>query len=148
MRVFIHRRCWSQMRPRVIFGHMANKKRILLIEDSPEFAETMASALTEAGYEVSTAFDGETGVEMFKKSNADLVILDLILPKGDGFQVLKEIKQEPLVAAKPCVIVLTNLDSPLAVDRALQLGANAYMVKTFQNTDEIVRKSKEMIPIA
>ena len=119
-------------------------KKILLIEDEPALQQTLGDFLKSAGFNVVSAFDGLSGVEMAKKEKPDLVILDLILPKKNGFEVLTDLKKNPATSVIP-VMVLTNLESAEDVDRALEGGASAYLVKTNYRLEEVLEKVKTLL---
>ncbi len=120
------------------------KKTIFFIEDDPHFLKDVGAALAAEGFAVKTALDGEAGLKLFLDGRPDLVLLDLILPKRDGFEVLKELKKDPKTAALP-VMVLTNLENSGAVDRALALGASAYLVKTSYRLEDVVARIKALL---
>ena len=119
-------------------------KTILFIEDEPTLQKAVGRFLEKEGYDVKTALDGESGLDMIKKIKPNLVLLDLILPKKDGFEVLTELKQDPETANIP-VIVLTNLEGSDDVERALSLGATTYLVKANYNLNEVVQRIKETL---
>lgn len=96
------------------------------------------------GYEVQSAYDGETGLEMVKTEKPDLILLDLILPKLHGFDVLKRIKEDPEIRDIP-LIVLTNLEDMGDVEKALELGATTYLVKANYSLDEVLEKVRKAL---
>src|SRR3989344_3045716 len=100
--------------------------KILIIEDEPVHLNVMKVKLEYEGYDVLAAMDGETGYLKIKEEKPDLVLLDIILPKLDGFGVLERLKKEGLA---PPVIVVSNSGQPVEIDKALKLGARAYLVK-------------------
>lgn len=105
-----------------------NRVRIVYIEDEPFFAGTMSRLLTEAGYTTALADDGEKGLALVEKEKPDLVLLDLVLPKLDGKEVLKKLKADP--ATKDiAVIVLSNLSAEADQREVEQLGAAGFFVK-------------------
>lgn len=116
-------------------------KKILFIEDEPALQQTLGDFLRKAGFEVFASYDGVTGLEMAKKERPDLILLDLILPKKNGFEVLAEIKKGPEILAVP-IIVLTNLESAEDIDKAFEAGASAYLVKTNYRLEEVLEKVK------
>ncbi len=119
-------------------------KKILFIEDEPALQKALSVSLKAQGFEVLSAFDGESGLKMVKDVKPDLVLLDLILPKMDGFAVLEELKKIPETKNMP-VIVLTNLDETEDVQKVLDLGATNYLIKASYNTEEIANKIKEIV---
>ena len=114
-------------------------KKILFIEDEEALQRSMGDMLEQNGYEVIRALDGESGLEMAKKEAPDLILLDLILPKKNGFEVLEEIKKDQSAKNIP-VIVLTNLEGSAEIERALSLGATTYLVKANYKLDDVLNK--------
>jgi DNA-binding response OmpR family regulator len=119
-------------------------KTILFIEDESALQKTFGEILKQEGYEMISALDGETGLRLAKSRKPDLILLDLILPKMHGFDVLKKIKEDNEIKDIP-VIVLTNLEDIKDVDKALELGATTYLVKTQYSLEEIVEKIKNAL---
>ena len=123
---------------------MVNKKLILLVEDDEFLAELYATKLKLENYEVALATDGEKGLKMIKEKKPDLILLDIILPKMDGFEILKAIKNEKELKDIP-VILLTNLSQKDEVKKGLDLGANDYLIKAHFMPSEVVKKIKQTI---
>lgn len=119
-------------------------KKILFIEDESALQKSIRDVLDQAEYEVVSALDGELGFRLAKTENPDLILLDLILPKMRGFEVLKQLKGDPATKEIP-VIILTNLENMEDVDKALELGAMTYLVKTHYTLDEVVGKIKKAL---
>jgi len=119
-------------------------KTILFIEDEPGLQKTVGRFLEKEGYEINKALDGETGLKMAEKIKPDLILLDLILPKKDGFEVLKELKENEITKNIP-VIVLTNLEESGDVEKALSLKATTYLVKANYELAEVVDKIKQIL---
>lgn len=105
---------------------MTNKK-ILIIEDEKDLAEALREKLTAAQFEVVCAFDGKEGINYLEEYQFDLVLLDVIMPKMDGFEVLKKIKK--MNSTIP-VVILSNLSQPEDEKRALDMGAKAFFLKS------------------
>jgi len=120
------------------------KKKILIVEDESTLQKALTEFLTEEGFEVLSALDGEIGMELAKKEKPDLVLLDIILPKKDGYEVLEGLKGNDETKAIP-VILLTNLESPEDIDRAFEKGASTYLVKSNYKLEEVVEKIKETL---
>lgn len=119
-------------------------KKILFIEDESALQKTLGAALKNDGFEVISAFDGAEGLRLAGEEKLDLIILDLILPKMDGFAVLEELKK----TAKTkdiSVIVLTNLEQPKYIEKVIDLGATTYLVKANYSLEEMVKKIKQTI---
>ena len=120
---------------------------ILLVEDDPMLTELYQTKLEMEGYEVSVATDGEAGLNMAGEVKPDLILLDIMLPKLNGFEVLKRLKAASKTAQIP-VMVLTNLGGEKAdTDKklALSLGASEFLVKTFHLPDDIVGKIRHIL---
>jgi DNA-binding response OmpR family regulator len=119
-------------------------KRILLAEDDRFLRRAEEAALKRAGFVVLAAADGEEALRMAIAEKPDLVLLDLIMPKLQGFEVLKALKADPATAAIP-VVVLSNLGQEGDVQRALEGGAVAYLVKANLSLDELVARARETL---
>lgn len=119
-------------------------KKILFIEDEFTLQKAMEEALRKEGYEVIQALNGKAGLNMVKSEKPDLVLLDIILPKMDGFQVLEQIKRNKETKNIP-VIILTNLGDAEDIEKSLSLGATTYLVKSDHSLNEIIEKIKETI---
>src|SRR3989338_7004856 len=116
-------------------------QKIVLVEDDEVLSKVMNTELTDAGFEVSQAFDGEAGLELIRSKRPDLVLLDLIMPKKGGFEVLGELKKDPSTKDIP-VILLTLLGEDEDIKKGLRLGANDYLVKSSHAVAEIIEKIK------
>jgi len=114
---------------------------ILIIEDDKFLRELIVRKLLEEDYEISEAIDGEEGIKKVKEEKPDLVLLDLILPGIDGFEVLSKMKEDPILAQIP-VIILSNLGQKDDVERGLKLGAVDYLIKAHFTPGEIIDKIK------
>ena len=119
-------------------------KKILFVEDEMALQKTFKDVLNEEGYEMLSAFDGEIGLRMSKEKKPDLILLDLILPKIDGFEFLEKLKADPETKDIP-VIILTNLERTEDIERALELGATTYLVKANYTLKEVVEKVKKAL---
>jgi DNA-binding response OmpR family regulator len=119
-------------------------KKILFIEDDNAIQKTLGEGLRNKGYDVVSATDGEEGLEFSKDANADLVILDLILPKMHGLKVLENMRKEPATAETP-VIILTNLENINEVEQALEFGATTYLVKANYSLEEVLNKIEQSL---
>lgn len=114
-------------------------KKILFIEDEEALQRAMGDTLSKNGYEVINASDGEAGIRVAKNDSPDLILLDLVLPKKSGFEVLQTLKADEATKKIP-VIVLTNLEGSEDVERALSSGATTYLVKANYSVHDIVTK--------
>ncbi len=119
-------------------------KKIIIVEDDKFLRELIVRKVAAEGYGVSEAADGEEGVKKIKEEKPDLVLLDLILPGIDGFEVLTKIKEEPSSAQIP-VIILSNLGQKEDIERGLKTGAVDYLVKAHFTPGEIIEKIKNIL---
>src|SRR3989344_1905033 len=112
--------------------------KVLIVDDDPFIVEMYSLKLQEAGYDVYAAPDGKRGLEEIKHGGWDAILLDVVLPMMDGFEVLKTIRQEKV--AHPPIILLTNLGQKEDIDRGLALGAADYLIKAHFTPKEVVEK--------
>jgi DNA-binding response OmpR family regulator len=110
-------------------------KRILVVDDEANLRHTLGYALRQEGYEVAVAEDGEAGLAAFRRSPADLVVLDVMLPRMDGYEVCRRLRRESDVP----VIMLTARDSELDKIVGLEIGADDYLAKPFSMRELIAR---------
>ena len=110
-------------------------KKILVVDDEKPISDIISFNLENEGYAIEKAYDGEQALEVFEKSQPDLVILDLMLPKMDGLEVCREIRKQCAVP----VIMLTAKDSEIDKVLGLELGADDYVTKPFSNRELIAR---------
>jgi len=120
------------------------KKKILVIEDEKTLRFLLNQTLVEEGFEVEEAIDGEEGIQKLKESKPDLILLDLLLPGIDGFEVLSRIKRDSDSESIP-VIILSNLGQEEEVERGLKLGAIDYLIKAHFTLDEIALRVKKFL---
>jgi len=118
--------------------------KILVVEDDKFLREMISRKLDKEGYEVAQAVDGEKGEVKIKEEKPDLVLLDLILPGIDGFEVLERMKNDSEVSEIP-VVILSNLGQKSEVERGLNLGAVDFLIKAHFTPAEIVKKIREII---
>jgi len=119
-------------------------KTILFIEDESALQKTFREILKQEGYEMTSALDGEVGLRLAETQKPDLILLDLILPRVHGFEVLKKLKEDKETKDIP-VIVLTNLEGLGDVEKAIELGATTYLVKAQYSLEEVVQKIKKAL---
>ncbi len=121
-----------------------NSHKILIIEDDAFITGMYKTKLTMAGYDVKVAEDGEKGRAALEAETPDRLLLDIILPKVDGFRILEEVRKNPKTKNLP-VILLTNLGQKVDVERGLALGADDYMIKAHFTPSEVVEKISNLI---
>ena len=115
--------------------------RILIIEDHRPLAQSLARGLREETYAVDTAFDGEEGYFLAESNPYDAIILDLIIPKLDGLELLKKLRQKGISTP---VLILTALDAPEQIVAGLETGADDYLIKPF-HFEELLARIRALI---
>lgn len=124
---------------------MKEKKiKVLIIEDEKEVLELYKLKLAIDDYEVLTAMSGQEGLKKAFRESPELIFLDIKMPKMDGFEVLKRLRENPKVKKTP-VIILSNFDEEDMIERGLTLGANEYLVKSQFTPEEISSKAQRWI---
>ena len=121
-------------------------KKILIVEDDSIMRQAVGEFLAEDGFEVVYASDGEEGALLAKTQNPNLVLLDIILPKKDGYEVIKELKADDKTKKIP-IVLLTNLGSLSDVEKAINMGATTYLVKSDYKLEEVAKKVREVLKI-
>lgn len=120
------------------------KRKILLIEDDSFLLSMYTTKFELENFQVVTAEDGEKGLKMVAKEAPDIILLDIILPKMNGFEVLKKIKSDEKLSKIP-VILLTNLSQKSDIENGLNLNANDYIIKAHFTPAEVVDKVKKVL---
>jgi len=118
-------------------------KKILVIEDDKFLLKIIKKKLSSEDYQLIQAMNGEEGLRAAREEKPDLILLDLVLPETDGFEVLKRLKDNPTCSNIP-VIILSNLGEKEKIDKGLKLGAADYLVKSDLNPGEIVKRIKSV----
>jgi len=132
---------------KIILLCMAEEKiKILLIEDDRFLSEMYATKLTESGFIVETAFNGEEGLAKAENIKPKLVLLDIVLPKKDGFEVLAALKEKGFLKDMK-IIALTNLGQKEEVEKGMSLGASDYIIKAHFTPTEVAAKVKKILGI-
>lgn len=116
-------------------------KKILIVEDESALSKALSLKLTNSGFEAEVASDGGSAMEKVKKNKYDLIILDLVLPDKNGFEILEEIKE--IEGFTTPVFVVSNLSQDEDIQKVLDLGAKKYFTKSNISLSEIVREIKE-----
>jgi len=118
--------------------------RILVVEDDNFLRDLLARKLTHEKYDLLIAANGEEGLELVKNEHPSIILLDLILPGMDGFELLAEIKSNPDTANIP-VIILSNLGQESDIDKAKKIGADEFLIKSNFSIDEVVAKMRKLM---
>ena len=123
---------------------MNNKPTILLVEDDPFLSSVLRMKLEKESFKVIRAADGDEALNFLIEQGVkpDLILLDLILPKKNGFEVLETIRQDPLLEKLP-VIIISNLGQPSDIERGKALGVIDYFIKARLSVEELVNKVKK-----
>ena len=117
-------------------------KKILIGEDEKAIARALQLKLSNSGYEVTNAFDGQEVIDFVEKEQFDLILLDLIMPKVDGFGVMTKLKEKGNTVP---VIILSNLSQAEDTEKAKELGAKDFFVKSNTPLSEIVNHVQEVL---
>ena len=123
---------------------VADKHRILIIEDDPFLLSMYSTKFEMNNFKVFSADDGAKGLELANSVVPDIILLDIILPKIDGFTVLKKLKDDGKTSRVP-VILLTNLNQKEDIEKGLTLGAKDYLIKAHFMPSEVVDKVNRLI---
>jgi len=123
------------------------EKKIILIEDEEIVLNLLQKKLTLEGYDVSVARDGEDGLKKMKETKPDLVLLDIIMPKKGGFEVMEEMQKDETLKDIP-IIVISNSGQPVEIDKAQKLGAKDWLIKTEFDPQEVLEKVKKQFSIS
>lgn len=126
------------------FFTLNRMKKVLIIEDDTFLQGLEASKLTKDGFQVITASTGEEAMRKINEPNIDVILLDLILPNYDGFEILKKIKETEKIKDAP-VIVFSNLSDEKDVEKSKELGAADFLVKSNFTLDELIKKINSLI---
>lgn len=123
---------------------MTNEIGIMVIEDDKFLSSLIKARLEKEGYVITQVFDGGEALRLLKQEKPKLIILDLIMPRVPGFEVLESISLDPELSPIP-VIILTNLAQESDIEKAKRLGATEYYVKVRISIDDLVNKVKSII---
>ena len=123
-----------------------NQTLILLVEDEQYLRELYQEILSDQGYTVETAADGEEGFNKVKRGGWDLVILDIILPKMNGLEIMRKLKSDPPTTPNKKTVFLTNLDKDEEIKEALQLG-DGYFIKSQITPGTLVNELKSYLTL-
>lgn len=118
--------------------------KILLIDDDPVLIKALGAEFVEEGFEFISALDGETGLALIKTNLPDIILLDLIMPRMNGFDVLQELKRAEFTKNIP-VVLLTNLEPDENVRKGMELGAVDYCIKSSMNLEKMVNKINKIL---
>src|SRR3989338_2634005 len=117
-------------------------KKILIIEDDSLLGSALKKKLVDEGLKVVLAPDGAIGFEQIKSFQPDLILLDILLPKMNGYEILEAKQKDPSIASIP-VIVVSNSGQPVEIDRVMAFGVKDYLVKSQFDPEEVLVKVRE-----
>lgn len=120
--------------------------KILLIEDDPFLSSLLKNRLQKEGFDILYSKDGEEALQILKSEKVDLALLDIILPKKSGFEIMEELRSDPQVqnSAIP-IIIISNLGQPEDVSKGYKLGAIEYFIKAKTSIDDLIQKIKDFM---
>lgn len=118
--------------------------KIVCAEDDKMISTSLVEGFTQAGFEVTPAYDGEEALAKIREVKPDVVLLDIMMPKLDGIGVVWEMKADSEIAKIP-LVMLTNLSDPTTVSKILEAGVTDYLLKSEQSIDQIVEKVQEVM---
>ena len=121
-----------------------DKKKIMVVEDETALQKVLVEWLKTEGFDVAAASTGLEAVKMIPEELPDLILLDIILPEMDGFEVMRELAKNPATASIP-IIILSNLGDEENRNLALQLGAKSFLVKAEYDLPGVKKKIQEVI---
>ena len=121
-----------------------NNIKVLIVDDDNFLLDMYSLKFRESGFIVEVARSGSEAIEKIKEMNPDVILLDIVMPQPDGFEVLRSLRQEKS-AEGAIVVILTNLGQKEDVERGLALGANDYIIKAHFTPSEVVNKVKGLL---
>lgn len=122
----------------------AKKPLVLIVDDDPFLSEMYTARFKQGKFDVETAENGEEGLRKAKEKKPDLILLDVVMPKMDGFETLKALKENPETKDIP-IILLTNLGQREDVEKGLKLGADDYVIKAHFTPTEVLKRSEKVL---
>jgi len=116
--------------------------KILLVEDEEALSDVLSAKIKKEGYEIEVAYNGEEGYAKLKKFKPDLLLLDIVMPKMDGYEVLEKMNEENI---KTPVIIISNSGQPVELEKTKKLGAVDFLIKTQFDPNEVIAKIKNYL---
>lgn len=117
---------------------MEERKRIMIVEDEDDARTIYKDVLLMNGFDVVEAVDGLDAVEKAQQTKFDMILMDIITPRKDGIEALAQIKSNPTLYGYPKVVMLSNVSGDLAIEKAMDLGADGYMLKTDVEPSDVI----------
>ncbi len=119
--------------------------KILIVEDDQFLREFYQELLQAEGYNVEVAADGEVGFQKASLGGYDLILLDIMLPKKDGLEILRDLKAQPPKSSNKAIVVLTNLGQDAVIKECYNLGAEGFLIKSALNPDQVLTEIKNFL---
>ncbi|MBU1292352.1 response regulator [Patescibacteria group bacterium] len=119
-------------------------KKIIIIEDEETLSNLLQRKLIQKGYQVEVAKDGQEGLERIKANKPDLILLDIVMPKMGGFELMEKVRLDEELKKIP-IIIISNSGQPVELDRAKELGVRDWLIKTNFDPQEVVDKVKKQL---
>ena len=118
--------------------------KIIVIEDEEVLLGLLKNKLEQEGHQVTIARDGQEGLEKIRADKPDLILLDIIMPKMGGFEVMEELNADKILKHIP-IIIVSNSGQPVEIDRAKKLGVKDWLIKTDFDPQEVIVKVREQL---
>ena len=136
---------WGRYNVLTIFAVESQKLiKVLIIEDEVSLLDVLQKKLEKEGYQVFAACDGEEGLRQMEAVKPDVVLLDIVMPRINGMEVLQKMQQSESMSQIP-VLIISNSGEPIEIDRALKLGAKDYIIKTEFDPQEVLEKMAKIL---
>lgn len=123
---------------------VGKQKKIFLVEDDPFLSALLKSRLTKEGFDLIHVKDGEEAINLLRDIKPDIILMDIILPRKSGFEVMEELRGDPQISSAP-IMIISNLGQDSDIQRGKELGAVEYFVKAKISIDELIEKIKEYL---
>jgi len=123
----------------------SKQQSILLVEDEGTLISLYAKILTDAGYKVVSVSNGEDALKHMVKGGFDLVLLDIMLPQLDGFEIIEQSQKKKAKQAINTIVIMTNLSQEKTIARGVELGVKGYIIKSDYNPEEFLNQIKEFL---
>lgn len=123
------------------------QKRILIVEDELFLRELYVQILKDAGYDIDQAADGDEGLKKMSAGGYDLVLLDIVLPKMDGIQILRELQKKPPQKPNKTIVMMTNIDKEATIAEGVSLGIRGHLIKSDYTPDQLLAEVKRVLSL-
>ena len=120
-------------------------KKILIVEDEKDLSKVLQDTLTDQGFETIVAKDGEEGLQLAVSEKPDLILLDVLMPKKNGIEMLKDLRENDSIVPPPIVILLSNADTTENVFESMKYDVSDFLVKSDWELDQIVEHIKKKL---